>query len=1018
MSKFFTIFILCLSFLVVISINIFANENRIRFSFAISQKTIQNLASSSSAKFDNSILNEIEILNKDNINKMEIDFFGTDVIFKPKFSHFEIINGDVYMIRRAFRLPYKLIFKVNKYFFYKLMAENYRINAEDLKNINPDNSKHLINIEKIDGYYKFFIDVVFEIDVDSLTRGLSDRIIIELKANPVINTVKQINSAETIKKSDDLIGIDAKRAIEESKQVALQKEQEREKEKKIEEEKKKLEMEIKEKAELERKKKQEEAEKFKAHEMEEAQKRELEEREKLELEEISQQVEKKEDNEGISTEDYLKQMLYNRRKKEIEERVKIREEMVNARKSIDLNSIVLDSLDNKIYAFTDYINKTKGIILFCWTTPEGIKNNISYLNEMVYLQKRYKQYLKKKGIEVFGIYIPHEDQNLADSELENVKKVIQRYKISYPILVDYGLVFYDKLDLKALPTTLIIDKNFKIIDIYFTFYKANQNAFEAKSMSLVGTFDTENEKLKEEIFVISEKSYSYYKYGLMLYKLGDLKASEEALMKSLYVTKKFSEPFNLMGMILTEKNNYTNASKYFLKALKLDSTNPEFYSNLGYAKLENDEIDDALFYFKKAISYNAELIQAHYGLSRVWQKKQLLPQAITEINNVLELSEKKDKTINETGTNEFAWEDLMWFNQQKCVYYERYIILNLSGDTTKSAEAEYYLGKKLMKQENCSACHIDDDLKINYRVKNKDLEDYLKDENNQKILKDIKSKDFIHRPVVDNNCMVCHTFNKRKDNFITISNAGEICAKCHKYKGEINNAEEHIHTPVKDGKCVDCHDPHSSVYSSLLKKKLVELCYNCHKEVDTSGKNHIIFKKGECVDCHVSHRSFNPALLENNLSEICFNCHQKENELYSKSVQHGPIKEGICITCHKIHGEKSNFEIENLCFDCHRKGGISVQSTSTLTSYRNGDFNLHERHTGHLVQNRPIICETCHDFHASENKSLIREGIRHIQRLGFSINYTKTENGGKCVVGCHKPREYNREKPIDPLVWK
>jgi hypothetical protein len=28
------------------------------------------------------------------------------------------------------------------------------------------------------------------------------------------------------------------------------------------------------------------------------------------------------------------------------------------------------------------------------------------------------------------------------------------------------------------------------------------------------------------------------------------------------------------------------------------------------------------------------------------------------------------------------------------------------------------------------------------------------------------------------------------------------------------------------------------------------------------------------------------------------------------------------------------------------------------------------------------------------------------------VNYTKTPTGGRCVVGCHKPKEYDRVNPI------
>ncbi|MBI5416984.1 redoxin domain-containing protein [Candidatus Poribacteria bacterium] len=991
--------------------NIFAisDENRIKFTFNLEQDIIKNLATLNSGKLDNRTFDKIKNLNS-SINKISIDFAGANVVFNLSFNSYEISDGDSYMIKRAFTVPYNITLKINKYFLYRIIADNYKITDEDMMNFTTSSPKHLTYVIKNKNEFKFIVEISFTIDVEGLSRGSVYRLISEIDTKPI--TTLAINSDKNMNQDSDTPGIAAKKAIEESQRLAVIKEQERQKIRDEEEAKRRMELEEKEKEEQEKKRKKEEDKQRRAKALEEAMKKEKEEREKLELEEISAVNDKKEKKPIVSTEDQLKQLLFKRRIKEMEDIAKEREKLVIDKKAVNLVSINLYSLDDKNFAFSDYINKRKGMIIFAWTVPEGIKNDMAYLNEMVYLQTQYKYY-QKKNIELISIYIPHEDQNLTDKELDNVKRIIERYRISYPVLIDYGLVFYDKVGLKSLPTTLVINKDLKVEDIYFIFSKANQDILETKINTYLGMKGTEYDKLSERIFTISEKAYIYYKYATLLYKIGDLKAAEQSITKSLYITNNFPYPFNLMVIIYAEKKDYLNASEHFLKAIELDSTQAEFYSNMGYTKLETGQLDDAQNNFQKAISLNSELIQAHYGLALVWQKKQLLPKAITEINISIDLSEK-NKNIPQTNKN--FWEKFLWFNQQKCIYQERYLILNFAGDETKQTEANNYLTKKLTKQDNCVTCHINDDLKINYITKNKELDAYIKNPENEQILQKIKNKTFVHLPVADNNCMVCHIFNETKDGFMPISSVQDICFKCHKEKA--TSPREHVHSPAKDGKCMECHDPHSASYSSLLREKLVDLCYKCHKEPDTSDRNHIAFKKGECVDCHLTHSSFNSNLLDDNIAEVCFNCHQPERDLFSKDIKHGPLKEGQCIQCHKIHGNKQAIVNESLCFDCHRKGGFSIQSTTTLTSFRNGDMNLHEKHNGFMLQDKPITCKSCHEFHASDDPSLIRAGIKHNSRWGYTINFEKKENSGKCVVGCHKPREYNRVKPVDPIVWK
>ena len=87
------------------------------------------------------------------------------------------------------------------------------------------------------------------------------------------------------------------------------------------------------------------------------------------------------------------------------------------------------------------------------------------------------------------------------------------------------------------------------------------------------------------------------------------------------------------------------------------------------------------------------------------------------------------------------------------------------------------------------------------------------------------------------------------------------------------------------------------------------------------------------------------------------------------------------------------------------------------TNFRDGSRNLHSLHVqGALVPNKYGIvkrgkarsCSVCHNPHgSSQPASLIREyncqGV-----FCFTMTYYPLEDGGKCMVGCHKPRSYRR----------
>ena len=52
----------------------------------------------------------------------------------------------------------------------------------------------------------------------------------------------------------------------------------------------------------------------------------------------------------------------------------------------------------------------------------------------------------------------------------------------------------------------------------------------------------------------------------------------------------------------------------------------------------------------------------------------------------------------------------------------------------------------------------------------------------------------------------------------------------------------------------------------------------------------------------------------------------------------------------------------------------------------------------------------CHDVHGADNDRLIAKSVKFGQ-WDLPLKYIKTENGGGCSPGCHKPYSYDRKNP-------
>lgn len=289
-------------------------------------------------------------------------------------------------------------------------------------------------------------------------------------------------------------------------------------------------------------------------------------------------------------------------------------------------------------------------------------------------------------------------------------------------------------------------------------------------------------------------------------------------------------------------------------------------------------------------------------------------------------------------------------------------------------------------------------------------------------------KKFVHKPVGDNECQKCHKptdkihprYKKEAFNLADNGRSG-LCYECHKRKDNL----KFVHGPVGSGDCLACHDVHQSEYKSQLKLPGARLCFMCHDKASFERKYpHPPIEEGNCTGCHDPHQSDVKFMLRGEGAKLCFLCHDP-GMFKGKSV-HGPVAQGDCNACHSTHGTanprllrrffnadfympftKDNFA---LCFGCHNSQIADDRLTETNTGFRNGLVNIHYIHVNKLDKGRS--CKVCHDPHAAGQFRLIAPSVPGFGRWGIPIRFTKTDTGGTCVVGCHKPKSYDRNQAV------
>lgn len=289
-----------------------------------------------------------------------------------------------------------------------------------------------------------------------------------------------------------------------------------------------------------------------------------------------------------------------------------------------------------------------------------------------------------------------------------------------------------------------------------------------------------------------------------------------------------------------------------------------------------------------------------------------------------------------------------------------------------------------------------------------------------------KDKSNVHDPVANDDCTSCHNPHGSKAKYMLISDVeSDTCFQCH---DNDKTVKKFVHGPVAAGQCVTCHDPHASNNKYQLKKKSPELCLGCHTEKSNSmtaaHKHQPVIE--DCTICHDPHNSDYEMFLKKDMKDLCFDCHKKLGErVRTMKYVHAPVAQNGCSACHDVHGSENPYilfeyfpktfyndyqkGLYKLCFECHDETKLTKAST---TGFRNGNENLHKLHV--TMEKKGRSCKACHEVHASSQPLHIRASVPFgTGGWELPIKYTKNKNGGTCVVGCHKPKTYDRVKAYD-----
>jgi Flp pilus assembly protein TadD/peroxiredoxin len=282
-------------------------------------------------------------------------------------------------------------------------------------------------------------------------------------------------------------------------------------------------------------------------------------------------------------------------------------------------AVTLNDMNGKAVNMADYFGK-KPVILVFWKLMKN-KAFLDYsIDELVFLEQYREKYRDKHGLEIVGIYTPHDDNKIEQDEITEVQNLIKVNKISFPVLIDKGLKIFKEYGVIALPSTIMIDKAGIIKFIYPSFPITAREVFPEQIMDLIGLVSSAKKEDEEKKKGTGSRSERLYRYALQMYKRGLFEQSVSPLKKSIELAPDYPWGHNLMGVILSKRGNFDESSAEFIKAIELDQNNGPAHFNYGLILFDNEKYKESAEYLKKSLAINKNMPEAHFILGLLNKK--------------------------------------------------------------------------------------------------------------------------------------------------------------------------------------------------------------------------------------------------------------------------------------------------------------------------------------------------------------------------------------------------------------
>jgi len=264
-------------------------------------------------------------------------------------------------------------------------------------------------------------------------------------------------------------------------------------------------------------------------------------------------------------------------------------------------SFSLLDLQGNRFDLEQHLGSKLTIILF-WATWGH--DSIEMLDDIERLYLKYQN----RGLEAVGVCV--EQQSIVDSVKQRITDTVQHKKISFPVLLDDQLQTFRRYGVIAVPTSVVIDANRKIL-YHLSGYPivGREELFGFIQERFEGKRKINNHKKFERD--PDKKALRLYNMAEMKYAKGQLDTAKKYASEAAARDSGFIQPLLLLTEAAIEERDLKNAAIHAARALQLEPKSIPALSLSGLIAAKNGETEKAIKILESVIMQNDTFAIAH-----------------------------------------------------------------------------------------------------------------------------------------------------------------------------------------------------------------------------------------------------------------------------------------------------------------------------------------------------------------------------------------------------------------------